>query len=96
MGEIDHLRESGSRLNSDKIKLKEENQKLKKINQEQEEEIKSLRDVIDEKNQLLAAYVAKISSLEQEISQYNIDYLYSKLGATKEESSGLDELARIE
>jgi len=91
---------------SDKAKLKEENLRLRRINQEQEEEIKNLRDAIDRKNRELSANFEEISTLKQELAHFKIDYLYSNLGEKKnqnlnQESSNVektasDEIARIE
>jgi len=70
-------------FNLDTNKLKEENQRLRNVNRELEEENKSLREVLDGKNKELASNFEKISTLEQEIAQYKIDYIYSKLGNEK-------------
>lgn len=49
--------------------------------QDYEEETKSLRKVIDDKNREIMSKIEMISTLEHEISQYKIDYLYSRFGA---------------
>ena len=71
----------------DKSKLKEENELLKKINKEQEEEIKALREELDRKNRELASNFEKISLLEHEVSQYKIDLVYSRFGTETESRS---------
>ena len=91
-------------MNARQERLKEENGNLKRIIQEQEEEINNLKDVIDQKNKELAANFEKLSLLEHEISQYKIDYLYSKYGTTTTEENevssvskaGHEEISRIE
>jgi len=105
-GEIHHLKENEHRLQHQKERLKEENSGLKRIIQEQEDEINNLKDVIDQKNKELAANFEKLSLLEHEISQYKIDMLYSKFGTqeTQENKSdissaskaGHEEISRIE
>jgi len=71
----------------DKSKLREENEMLKKINKEQEDEIKALREELDRKNRELASNFEKISLLEHEVSQYKIDLVYSRFGTETENRS---------
>ena len=71
-------------MDLDKSKLREENELLKKINKEQEEEIKALREELDRKNRELASNFEKISLLEHEVSQYKIDLVYSRFGTETE------------
>ena len=74
-GEIEKLKESCSRLNSDKIKYKEENFRLERVILDKEEELINSREVIDKKKKELSANFEEISPLKQELAHYKIDFL---------------------
>jgi len=73
-GEIEKLKESCSRLNSDKIKYKEENFRLERVILDKEEELINSREVIDKKKELSANF-EEISPLRQELVHFKIDFL---------------------